>query len=461
MRSRTIVVPVLAASLFLAGCGGAQSGDQTLTPLRADDYLGAPCPDVGLRPDGDKEFTYWSMWTADEPQGRVLSKVVRCFTDKTGVKVNVQWLGRDLLAQNVLPALSTGTVPDLFDQDITQVRAAVDAGGTQPVDDVLDIKTGEGEQKVRDVVPAGYYDIPQNKNADGKLAQVPYLLLGGAWWYDKGAAGRAALPKTTDDLFALFDKARADGHGAIALDGDVESANAAFFTQFALRYVGAGNLYKAATDRTGQIWRDDPGLQRAADLVEKLAQGSYLISGWDVAKSPQMQQRWAKGDATYLYGSTAIPVETGAYLAKQGDGKSMDFGSFQLPQPDGATHRVVEQLPVGFAVPAKAKNPGAAKAFIAYALNKDNLSGLPAVADSLTVRADLPVPNVLDDVNGALSDPNLERALFLDGVNSIAGGEWVSKVLYPLNDSLLKGNISSSQFIEGLAKGSAEFWRTH
>ncbi|GLZ40089.1 ABC transporter substrate-binding protein [Actinokineospora sp. NBRC 105648] len=468
MRSTRLAALALTATsaLVLAGCGssggsGSGGGGGALALPKADDFLSAPCPDVGTKPQGDKEFTYWSMWTADEPQGKVLSKAIRCFTDKTGVKVNVQWLGRKLLTQNVAPALNTDTVPDLFDQDISQVKAAVVApGGTQSVEDVLDYKIGEGEKKVRDVIPATYYDIPQNKGADGKIFEIPYELLGNAWWYNKDLVKDFKAPATMNDLFALFDKAKAGGLAAVSQDGDINFYNAYFYTQIASRYLGPGGLEKVATDKSGAAWTADPNLAKAAETVEKLAKGSYLVDGWDAAKFPQIQQRWADGEAAYLFVGSWAPSETREYLTKQGGDKGLNYGSFQFPQPEGATHKVVEQLPIGFAVTAKAKHPEAAKAFIAYVINKDILAGIPAVADNLTPRAELAVPDDLKDVKAALEDPQAEHAIFMDGLDALAAGKWVDNVFYPLNNDLLKGKISAQQFVEGLAAKQAEFWKT-
>ncbi|MDQ3403765.1 MAG: ABC transporter substrate-binding protein [Actinomycetota bacterium] len=468
MRSTRSAAVAMAAtfSLVLAGCGGGDTGssggggNEALTLPGVDEYFNAPCPEVGTKPATDKEFTYWSMWTADEPQGKVLAKAIKCFTEKTGVKVDVQWLGRKLLTQNVAPSLNTDTVPDLFDQDISQVKAAIVApGGTQSVEDVLDYKIGEGEKKVRDVLPATSYDIPQNKGADGKIFEIPYELLGNAWWYNKDLVKDLQPPKTMDELFSLFDKAKADGIGAVAQDGDINFYNAYFFTQLGARYVGAGGLEKAAMDKTGQAW-NDPGLLKAAELVEKLAKGGYFVDGWDAAKFPQIQQRWADGDAGYLFVGSWGPSETREYLNKQGGDKGITYGSFQFPMPDGATHKVVEQLPIGFAVTAKAKHPEAAKAFMAYMLNKDILSGIPAVADNLTPRADLPVPDSLKDVKVALEDSGAEHAIFMDGLDGLAAGKWVDNVFYPLNNDLLRGKITAKQFIDGLAAKQIDFWKT-
>src|SRR5207248_928029 len=163
--------------------------------------------------------------------GKVLQKAFKCFSEKTGVKVNVQWLGRKAYTQNIAPALNTDNVPDLFDQDVSKVSAAiVSAGGTQSVDDVFDLKVGEGEKKVKD-----------------------------------------------------------------------------------------------AADPTGQAWKTDPGFLKAATETAKLPK--YLIDGWDAAKFPQVQQRWADGDARFLYMGTWAPSETREYLDKQGAGTKLEYGS--------------------------------------------------------------------------------------------------------------------------------------
>ena len=456
--------------LTLAGCGSGGSDDGSggggggaAGPAAlpgAEEYLKAPCPEAAVKPATDKEFTYWSMWTADEPQGKVLTHATNCFTEKTGVKVNIQWLGRKYLTQNLAPALNTNDVPDLFDQDISQVKAAaVNPGGTQSVQDVIDFKVGEGEKKVKDVIPANFYDLPQAKDADGNLFSVPYELLGNAFWYNKDQVKDFAEPKTVNDLFTLLDKAKAEG-GALAQDGDINFYNAYFFTQIASRYVGAGNLVKAAEDKTGQLWKTDPGYLKAAEVVEKLAKGGYFLNGWDAAKFPQIQQRWADGEAKYVFVGSWLPSETREYLGKQGGDEKINYGSFQFPMPDGATHDIVEQLPVGFSVTKKAKHAEAAKAFIAYFLNKDLLAGIPAVADNISARPDLQVPDDLKGVKTALDDQKKEHNIFMDGLDALAGGKYVDAVFYPADNDLLRGKITAAQFIDQLAAKTAEFGKT-
>jgi raffinose/stachyose/melibiose transport system substrate-binding protein len=466
-RRTSAIVLGAAVSLVLAGCGssndsgtnnggGAPAGDDGKL-VGEQEFMNAPCPEPAVKP-AQKEFTYWSMWTKEEPQGRVLQKAFKCFEEKAGVKVNVQWLGRKFLTQNVAPALNTDTVPDLIDQDISQVKAAVvDSGGTQGLDDVLGMKIGEGDKTVKDVIPSYLYDIPQSKDKDGKVFSVPYEVLSNGWWYDKNKQKDFKEPTSTDELFAALDKAKAAG-GAIAQDGDIDFYNAYFLTQIAEKYVGAGGIQKAVDDKTGQKWKTDQSFLKAAQYVEKLAKGGYFVDGWDAGKFPQIQQRWADGEAAFLFVGSWGPSETREYLGKQGGGATINYGSFQFPKPADATHDTIEFLPIGWTVTKKAKNAEAAKAFIAYFANKDLARGIPAVADNLAPRAELPVPDDLKQLNAALTDSKKEKVIFMDSIDSLYEGTYVKNVFYPLNNDLLKGKISAQQFVDGMAAKTAEFW---
>lgn len=455
-----------AVALATAGCGsgggaasGSDSGDNSLPG--ADQYLASACPTVGVKPTTDKELTYWAMWTADEPQGKVLQHAIDCFQKQTGVKVNVQWQGRKGYSQTLVPALNTDNVPDIFDQDVSKISASiVQPGGTQSVDDVFGMKVGEGDKTVKDVLAASSWDFPQNKDAQGHTFLVPYELQSSAWWYNKDKVKDVTAPKSSSDLFALFDKAKAanGGKGPISQDGDIPFYNMYFYTQFAERFVGSGGLQKAATDKSGQSWTSDPGFEKAAELTAKLK--PYFVDGWDASKFPQVQQRWADGETSYLYVGTWAPSETREYLNKSGSSNKINYGSFQFPMPDGATHDTVEQIPIGFAMTKKAKHPEAAKAFLAYFENKDILKGIPAVADNLTPRTDLPVPDDLKDAKTAVDDSKKEHVLQYDGLDAIAGGKWETDVFDPADLALLKGSITPQQFVAQLASKSADFWKT-
>ncbi|WP_216215768.1 ABC transporter substrate-binding protein [Amycolatopsis aidingensis] len=451
----------VAVVLAAAGCGtdtGAGLSENTLPG--AAEYFETPCPEPGTQPEGER-LRYWSMWTADEPQGRVLRHAIECFENKTGVTVDVQWLGRKVLTQNVAPALNTDEVPDLIDQDLSQMNAAIVApGGTQSVQDVLGMKVGEGDKTVEDVLASYSYQLPQNTDADGERFLIPYELITNAWWYDRNTVQDFSPPQTIDEMFALFDKAKANGMAAVSQDGDIKFYNSYFFTQLAARFVGPGGLAEAAADRSGQAWKAEPGFLAAAKIVERLAKGGYFVEGWNASKFPQVQQRWADGESAYIYNGSWLPSEAREYLGKQGGGRELDFGSFQFPMPEGATHDIVEVLPIGFSVPAKARDAGTAKAFIAYVLHKDILQGIPTVSDNLAPRPDLKVPDDLADAKAALDDESKEHTLVMDGLDGLFGGTYVDNVFFPADDALLNGKLTAREFVDQLARESAEYWRS-
>lgn len=460
-RGRTALAAMSVVSLFtLTACGGNGStkDDGSIDTVRLSnkkEYLASACPDTGVDLAG-KTLTFWSSWTKGEPQQEVLQHSIDCFEKTTGAKVDVQWLGRAALTQNVLPSLSTDKVPDLVDSDVERLGATLIAtDAVQSLDDVLTTKIGEGDKTVKDVITPKAFS-PQGNTKDGELAMVPTLIFGDAWWYNKALMKDLEVPETIDELFALFDKAKDQGVAAVAQDGDVSFYNAYFFTVLAEQFVGAGGLSEVAQDPTGEAWKNEAGLLESAEIVERLAKGGYLVDGWDAGKAPQIQQGWADGNAAFNFNGTWLPIETSAYLEKSG-APQVEYGSFRMPRPEGATHDVVEAQPAGFSVLNKAKNADVAKAFIVYVLHKDLLRGFPAMTDNITVREDLEVPDKLKDVQQAISEAD-EVTIFEDGLGSLAAGAYATEVFWPNNDELLRGKITAVEFIEQMAAGSKKFW---
>lgn len=453
-RAGAALAAASALGLVLTAC--SQTDPQENADSNRD------CPTIAAKPaKGNGTISYWSMWTKGEPQQKVLQKTFDCFTKQTGVKVDAQWFGRTSLTQNIAPSLNTGKVPDLIDQDVSQVNAAVGApGGLQSVADVMGMKVGEGDKTVADVIPKQYYEFPENKIPGGGQMLVPYEVLTNSWWYNKADLKDFTAPETTADLFKLFDAAKSDHKGAVAQDGDIDFYNAYFFTQWAEQFVGPGNVRAAAKDKTGKSWKTEKGFLEAAKLVEKLAKGGYLIDGWDASKFPNVQNRWADGDAAYLFVGSWVTSEAGEYLKKQAGGAatdSFDFGSFPMPKADGATHTTVEQMPIGFGITKKAKNPEATKALIAYALNKTNIEAISSVAQNLVPRADVDAPEGLAGVKAQLEEPSIEPVIFMDGIDGQLP-DYTKEVFYPLDNQLLKGKITAEQFIAQLAAKSRSFY---
>src|SRR6185437_4420632 len=108
-------------------------------------------------------------------------------------------------------------------------------------------------------------------------------------------------------------------------DGDIAGYNSAWFSNLMIHSGGPGSLYKIAADKTGAAW-DSPAVLAAAQKVQALAQGGYLINGYNASKWPAQQQAWANGGADLLLNGSWIPTETGTYAAKD-----FQYSSFPFP----------------------------------------------------------------------------------------------------------------------------------
>ena len=67
----------------LAACGGG-------------DNAASGGSDSAKKEEGGKELVYWSMWSEEEPQAKVIKEAVDKYTEDTGVKVDVQFKGRNV-----------------------------------------------------------------------------------------------------------------------------------------------------------------------------------------------------------------------------------------------------------------------------------------------------------------------------------------------------------------------------
>ncbi|MFF2327352.1 MULTISPECIES: ABC transporter substrate-binding protein [unclassified Streptomyces] len=402
---------------------------------------------------GGDSFTYWSMWKQNEPQAKVLQSAIAQFTKDTGVKVSVQWKGRQVV-QQLAPTLNTAQVPaDLVDSAdrfaYAQLQATGQALDLTPV--LAEAIPGESGNTVGGVVPAAYRDL---NTADGTLWQIPYEVLTTQIWYDgKALPDVAANPPATWEEFTalLAQRKKARGDGSLALDADIADY-AAYWTYYAvLRGLGPGAFGKAATDRTGAAFEAD-GFVDALRHVEKLVDAGHFTAGYDGSKWPAVQQKWAKGKSDFLLLGTFAPSETAEFATPGFRYRSFPFPAFAAD--GGKTAQDISLI--GFSIPKKARNSAAAQKFIAYFFAKQHLSGISTQAKNITPRADIAAPAELADAQKALASGTIVKTL--DGVKETAA-EWYTKVFQPLNTSFITGHLSAASFAGKLKSASAAYWK--
>lgn len=393
-------------------------------------------------------LTYWSMWKVGEPQQLVIEKAIADFEEETGSTVKVQWQGRSNV-QKLVPALNTNNVPDIVDGPYAKLAPVLgNTGEALALDAAYDSEV-EGT-KVSELIPKKYLAVSNIQDQDGKPWMLPYSLSSDGIWYNAAANPEleSAPPASWDEFIALLDKYKAEGKVPLAADGDIAGYNSMWFTTALVRTDGTGSFQKVVEDKSGAAW-DAPSVLAAAKKVEQIAQGDYLIKGYNASKWPAQQQVWATGGAELMLNGSWIPTETGTYASKD-----FKFSSFPFPPVDGKPASVRADF-VGWAIPKKAKNPELAQQLATHMLKKEYQDAYGTEAKVLPIRTDAVTSPELTSVKTALDNAE-EIYLQNDGV-TFPG--YVEKILWPADDELFLGKITAEEFVAKMKSSTVQYWK--
>lgn len=409
----------------------------------------------GGGPGGDSEsFTYWSMWEQGEPQQQVIQEQLDAFTEETGITVDVEWAGREVLNQ-VVPRLNAGNPPDLIDQGGPDIAAALGpVDGASDLTEVYDSEIpGEG-LTVREVLPEQLAESASDE--EGKPFLVPYEVAGSAIWVnaERDPALADNPPQTWDEFMTVMKDLKDEGRTPIALDGDIADYAAYWLSWALVRIGGSGTLTEAAADASGDSFETEPWVQ-ATEAIEELITGGYFPEGFNGSKFPTQQSAWAdqSSDTNVILMGSWLPSEASASLEKSGkDPESLDPRSFPYPSmgEDDQGDGVVEAQPIGFAIPTKSRNAEPAGQFISYFMHKDRIAGIATEAKNLTPRTDVEPPAELADYAKEYEAAS-EYASFSDGI-ALADPKWNTDVWQPAVTNFFGGELDAA----GLRKQLAE-----
>ncbi|MGW3233395.1 ABC transporter substrate-binding protein [Kitasatospora sp. NPDC001095] len=390
-------------------------------------------------------FTYWSMWRADEPQAKVIKAAIDDFTATTGAKVDITWAGRDI-AKKIGPAIAANRAPDLWDESDDKVYGTTAAAG-QALDlsPVLQLQVPGESVPVSQVVPAKYFDMLPKDPSGSNHYVIPYEVVTNAMFYNAAdPAVTAAMPTPPTDwagLLKVCDALKAAGKACIASEGEDPWTNG-LFLDYLLNGAGV-NVAELSADKSGASW-DNPAVLGAAQKVEQLVKGGHLIEGYDATKFPAQETNWTAGKAAFYMDGNYVTSE----IAKQ---VPAGWKTAAILPP---TAKAPDAGLFGFAIPKRAKNAAAAQKFIAFFLQKKHLSGISTTALNITPRTDIPAPAELADVQKSLEAPTLR--LSFDGV----GGSWLPKVLNENYLDLWHGRTTAAQFVAKCKADQATYWQT-
>ncbi len=363
-----LLASVMAVSL-LAGCGN--SGDsapadnaapaeeaapekeetapaEDTTPAEEE----APAED-GAAADGATDYsgvelTFWSMWSAGEPQAVVIEEAAKAFSEKTGAKINIEWKGRDINTI-IQTALESGEKIDIFEDDYSRISKIYK-------DFCYDLT---------DMAAAAGYDAQSykcfNDVATGWAGFLPCVTeqpqVGGIF-YNKDIFDDCGItpPTTWDEFLAACQTMVDKGYQPLALD----SAYADFTFGYHLdRYLGEAAISELATNGG---WSENESVAKAAQDIIDFVKAGYLAEGAP-EEYPSSQNKIG------LTGKVAMIVCANYVCAEvnNNSGTEVNWSMFNYPSVEGGADASNSYAGANsLAVTSYSENPQAAFDFLMF-----------------------------------------------------------------------------------------------
>ena len=354
MKMKKLMALLLAAVMVLAMLAGCSStgGNETKAP-ESNPPASQPGTEESKAPEGgDKkyegvELTMWSMWSSGEPQANVIEEAAAAYEAKTGVKVNIEFKGRDvnkvlsasLEAKEDIDIIEDdykriGTVYNKFTYDLTDMAKAANY-------DSFSYKCLNDQS----IEWAGYLNA---------IAEQPQV---GGIFYDKDAfskAGITAEPKTWAEFLDVCQKLKDAGVAPIAQDSAY--CDFAFYHQL-VRHLGEAKI-EELTMNGG--W-SGTAAEKAADEIIDLINKGYFVDGAP-DEFPSSENKIGFGQAAMIVCANYVTAEVNNNTQTQ-----VNWGLFNYPAVDGGADNASAYAGANsLAITSYSKNPQAAFDFIIF-----------------------------------------------------------------------------------------------
>lgn len=326
-RSLVALVCVLAMVAMITGCSKKEENETATSNV----------PDTGIT------LTYWSMWNSTENQAKVIQAAADEYYAETGIKVNIEWKGRDMKTL-IGVAMDAGENIDIFEDDYMRMIQ-----NNQKYLLNLSEQPFYAEYSSH-VMPIILQTALSEGWGNGSLWCFPYQPYTTGVWYNKALfekAGITSVPQTWDEFLAVCQKLRDSGVNPLTCNSD--TVTLLYGYQLA-RYIGQD----AVTDCLNNVkWAEIPEAKKAAEDLYGLFKAGYF-SPYAPANYPDGQNEIGFDESCMILNASWIPNEI-----NQGTGASIDWGFFPWPSVpggvDGAEAAMVGAQSIG--ISAKTKYP--------------------------------------------------------------------------------------------------------
>lgn len=326
-RSLVALVCVLAMVAMITGCSKKKDNATATSNV----------PDTGIT------LTYWSMWNSTENQAKVIQAAADEYYAETGIKVNIEWKGRDMKTL-IGVAMDAGENIDIFEDDYMRMIQ-----NNQKYLLNLSEQPFYAEYSSH-VMPIILQTALSEGWGNGSLWCFPYQPYTTGVWYNKALfekAGITSVPQTWDEFLAVCQKLRDSGVNPLTCNSD--TVTLLYGYQLA-RYIGQD----AVTDCLNNVkWAQIPEAKKAAEDLYGLFKAGYF-SPYAPANYPDGQNEIGFDESCMILNASWIPNEI-----NQGTGASIDWGFFPWPSVpggvDGSEAAMVGAQSIG--ISAKTKYP--------------------------------------------------------------------------------------------------------
>ena len=310
----SVLLCVAMVATMAVGCGGKKTDG-----------------DSGSSKGGDK-LVYWAMWSEDEPQAKVIKDAIAKYTKDTGVKVDVQFKGRNGQREGLQPALDAKQNIDLFDEDVNRVNGTWGKYLMDLEDMAKDYEAEHGNETLFKIARNAY---GQTHDGDDTLHTIPYQPSIFGFFYNKtlfDKAGVEGVPTTWEEMDAACAKLKEAGITPITAD---DAYMTSFIGMHLARYIGQDGVKSLVTGEASNdvtVTWDDPKVLAAAESFADFADKGYFSKNIATNKYPAGQnQEFAPGEAAIVICGSWLPNE-----AKESVADDLEWGYFNYPSvPDG------------------------------------------------------------------------------------------------------------------------------
>ncbi|MDR0600713.1 MAG: extracellular solute-binding protein [Treponema sp.] len=412
---KRVALLIAALTAVLAGCGGGKTGGS-----------GA-------------QLVYWSMWNETEPQGQVIGRAAEAFTAATGIKVEVNFNGRDI-RKTLQPALDAGETIDIFDEDIERVSNTW-GNYLLALDSYVDkAYSTTGGKPFNETVNKTLLDLAKRLGG-GSIKNIPYQPSAFITMYNKdlfNQAGIGSPPKTWDEFLDACAKLKAIGAAGITVD---DAYMACLFGYTIDRIAGMDAAL-------GMVAKDDfsgPAVSQFGEIWENMAKNGYVIpsAASNIWPTGQVND-FATGKAAMYLNGTWLPNEI------KGNAPNMNWGSFAFPAIDAGGDGI-EANNFGaqsFGINKNTKYPAEAFQFIVWITTGEWDAALAQESLGIPMANDSRWPQALAEAKTVV-DATTKRLPWAVGMEDKAD---INAKIKENFAKLIKGDLTAQTFAAAMAK---------